>query len=117
MLPCVTQSSLFGDDPVLSWNLNKLDTILKRIDLPGVTRAMLYFGMWRAMFAFHTVRNSYPRLARLWFFISRNTNRQRSLLIFEMCRRTWTCTVSTTFTQGNQSSGTLCRPSQVRVAS
>ncbi|GAB9463597.1 hypothetical protein Gpo141_00001051 [Globisporangium polare] len=47
-------SSLFGDDPVLSWNLNKLDTILKRIDLPGVTRAMLYFGMWRAMFAFHT---------------------------------------------------------------
>lgn len=52
----MTQSSLFGDDPALSWNLNKLDTILKRIDLPGVTRAMLYFGMWRAMFAFHTVR-------------------------------------------------------------
>lgn len=51
----VIKSSLFGDDAALSWNLNKLDTILRRIDLPGVTRAMLYFGMWRAMFAFHTV--------------------------------------------------------------
>ncbi|KAF1334192.1 DNA damage-responsive repressor gis1/rph1, jumonji superfamily, partial [Globisporangium splendens] len=46
--------SLFGDNDALSWNVNKLDTILRRIDLPGVTRAMLYFGMWRAMFAFHT---------------------------------------------------------------
>ena len=38
-----------------SWNLNGLNTILRKIDLPGVTQAMLYFGMWRAMFAFHTV--------------------------------------------------------------
>lgn len=54
------QSSLFGDDPAASWNLNRLDTILNVIDLPGVTRAMLYFGMWRTMFAFHTV--CHPRL-------------------------------------------------------
>uniref|UniRef100_A0AAV1TJC6 [Histone H3]-trimethyl-L-lysine(9) demethylase n=1 Tax=Peronospora matthiolae TaxID=2874970 RepID=A0AAV1TJC6_9STRA len=46
--------SLFGDANALSWNLNDLNTILRKIDLPGVTRAMLYFGMWRAMFAFHT---------------------------------------------------------------
>ncbi|GLD95233.1 hypothetical protein PINS_up003875 [Pythium insidiosum] len=46
--------SLFGDDDALSWNLSRLDTILQRIDLPGITRPMLYFGMWRAMFAFHT---------------------------------------------------------------
>jgi [histone H3]-trimethyl-L-lysine9/36 demethylase len=47
-------NSLFGDAEAMSWNLNRLDTILRRIDLPGVTRSMLYFGMWRAMFAFHT---------------------------------------------------------------
>ncbi|POM59078.1 Hypothetical protein PHPALM_36182, partial [Phytophthora palmivora] len=47
-------SSLFGDADALSWNLNDLNTILRKIDLPGVTQSMLYFGMWRAMFAFHT---------------------------------------------------------------
>ncbi|TDH67409.1 hypothetical protein CCR75_000094 [Bremia lactucae] len=47
-------SSLFGKADALSWNLNNLNTILRKIDLPGVTQSMLYFGMWRAMFAFHT---------------------------------------------------------------
>ncbi|KAH7484498.1 hypothetical protein PRIC1_003807 [Phytophthora ramorum] len=47
-------STLFGDADALSWNLNNLNTILRTIDLPGVTQSMLYFGMWRAMFAFHT---------------------------------------------------------------
>ncbi|CEG44695.1 DNA damage-responsive repressor GIS1/RPH1, jumonji superfamily [Plasmopara halstedii] len=47
-------ASLFGDADALSWNLNDLNTILRTIDLPGVTQSMLYFGMWRAMFAFHT---------------------------------------------------------------
>ncbi|KAE9024649.1 hypothetical protein PF005_g4154 [Phytophthora fragariae] len=47
-------TSLFGDADALSWNLNDLNTILRKIDLPGVTQSMLYFGMWRAMFAFHT---------------------------------------------------------------
>lgn len=47
-------SSLFGDADALSWNLNNLNTILRKIDLPGVTQSMLYFGMWGAMFAFHT---------------------------------------------------------------
>ncbi|KAG3035695.1 hypothetical protein PC121_g569 [Phytophthora cactorum] len=47
-------STLFGDADALSWNLNDLNTILRKIDLPGVTQSMLYFGMWRAMFAFHT---------------------------------------------------------------
>ncbi|OQR81432.1 lysine-specific demethylase 4C, partial [Thraustotheca clavata] len=45
--------SLFGNHPA-SWNVNNLDTILRSVDLPGVTQAMLYFGMWRAMFAMHT---------------------------------------------------------------
>jgi len=52
-------ASLFGDADAMSWNLNDLNTILRKIDLPGVTRSMLYFGMWRAMFAFHTVREYY----------------------------------------------------------
>ncbi|CAI5736331.1 unnamed protein product [Peronospora destructor] len=47
-------ASLFGAMDTTSWNLNGLNTILRKIDLPGVTQAMLYFGMWRAMFAFHT---------------------------------------------------------------
>ncbi|RHY34623.1 hypothetical protein DYB32_000787 [Aphanomyces invadans] len=53
------QGSLFGDDPAMSWNVNDLDSILRTwVDLPGITQAMLYFGMWSAMFALHTVRNS-----------------------------------------------------------
>jgi len=47
--------SLFRPEDNQAWNVNKLDTILRRVDLPGVTKAMMYFGMWRAMFAFHTV--------------------------------------------------------------
>ncbi|KDO30675.1 hypothetical protein SPRG_04576 [Saprolegnia parasitica CBS 223.65] len=47
--------SLFQDDAKSNpWNVNNLDTILRSVDLPGVTQAMLYFGMWRAMFALHT---------------------------------------------------------------
>jgi [histone H3]-trimethyl-L-lysine9/36 demethylase len=48
--------SLFGTDHASSWNVNHLDTPLKIIgkNLPGVSNAMLYFGCWRAMFAFHT---------------------------------------------------------------
>ncbi|KAF0700704.1 Aste57867_8758 [Aphanomyces stellatus] len=46
--------SFFGDDPAMSWNVNKLDTILRTVDLPGITQAMLYFGMWSAIFAMHT---------------------------------------------------------------
>jgi [histone H3]-trimethyl-L-lysine9/36 demethylase len=48
--------SLFGDDEASSWNVNHLDTPLQLIgnDLPGVSNSMLYFGSWRAMFAFHT---------------------------------------------------------------
>jgi len=54
-LLAVEQGSLFGDADALSWNLSDLKSMLRLIDLPGVTRPMLYFGMWRAMFAFHTV--------------------------------------------------------------
>mmetsp|Transcript_15276 Transcript_15276/g.27466 ORF Transcript_15276/g.27466 Transcript_15276/m.27466 type:complete len:540 (-) Transcript_15276:523-2142(-) len=46
--------SLF-DESQDSWNCNKLGTLLDLIrdDLPGVTLPMLYFGMWRSMFAWH----------------------------------------------------------------
>jgi [histone H3]-trimethyl-L-lysine9/36 demethylase len=48
--------TFFGSDHASSWNINHLDTPLKIIghNLPGVSNAMLYFGCWRAMFAFHT---------------------------------------------------------------
>lgn len=47
--------TLFQGD-ASGWNLSKLDNMIKLLpdDLPGITTAMLYFGMWRAMFAFHT---------------------------------------------------------------
>lgn len=48
--------TLFGNDHASSWNINNLQTPLKIIgkNLPGVSNAMLYFGCWRASFAFHT---------------------------------------------------------------
>jgi jumonji domain-containing protein 2 len=47
--------SLFGDDAACGWNVNELDTPLKHLPyVPGVSDAMLYFGSWRSMFAFHT---------------------------------------------------------------
>jgi len=50
--------SLFDDD-VKGWDLRRLDTLLSRtlaengMDLPGVTSPYLYYGMWRATFAWH----------------------------------------------------------------
>jgi hypothetical protein len=48
--------SLFEGEMFTPWNVNDLDNPLKLMskDLPGISNAMLYFGSWRAMFAFHT---------------------------------------------------------------
>ncbi|GBG28067.1 Lysine-specific demethylase 4A [Hondaea fermentalgiana] len=54
--------TVFGDATHMdagSWNLDKLDTILRvgfgpGREAKGITTSMLYFGMWRAMFAWHT---------------------------------------------------------------
>ena len=47
--------SLFGDDNDSPWCLNNLDNLLSLLgtDLPGVSIPMLYFGTWRAFFAYH----------------------------------------------------------------
>ena len=48
------------DEGVREWNINHLDTILDMVtqdygtSIPGVNSAYLYFGMWRASFAWHT---------------------------------------------------------------
>eukprot|EP00898_Chlorokybus_atmophyticus_P004585 jgi/Chlat1/5127/Chrsp33S05029 len=53
------QGTLY-DSSVQHWNIAHLDTILSRtldengVLIPGVTSAYLYYGMWRAMFAWHT---------------------------------------------------------------
>ncbi|PWN34488.1 JmjC-domain-containing protein [Meira miltonrushii] len=48
--------TLFTDE-TKDWNIGKLDNILTRLrlkrKLPGVTTPYLYFGMWRATFAWH----------------------------------------------------------------
>lgn len=48
--------TLFGEDCHHSWNLSNLDSTLRLLGyaIPGVTSSMLYVGMWRSMFAFHT---------------------------------------------------------------
>lgn len=39
----------------LGWNLNNLDNMLRALKqpIPGVNTTMMYFGSWRALFAFH----------------------------------------------------------------
>ena len=49
------QGTLF-DDRTTQWNVGTLDSLLSRTlkcALPGVTTPYLYFGMWRASFAWH----------------------------------------------------------------
>ena len=51
--------TLFKEDGLDGWNLNALDTLLHygfegKKGVAGVTSPMLYYGMWRAMFAWHT---------------------------------------------------------------
>jgi hypothetical protein len=47
--------SLFDEDLQI-WNLQKLDSILNLLGtkIPGITEPYLYFGMWKAMFSWHT---------------------------------------------------------------
>ncbi|PKY45824.1 JmjC-domain-containing protein, partial [Rhizophagus irregularis] len=45
--------SLFTD-ATTTWNINKIDNLLNLMDpIPGVNKAYLYFGMWKASFAWH----------------------------------------------------------------
>lgn len=39
----------------IPWDLNELNSILNilNVELPGITTPYLYFGMWKAMFAWH----------------------------------------------------------------
>ncbi|KAI9912774.1 hypothetical protein PsorP6_005108 [Peronosclerospora sorghi] len=81
--------SLFGDVNAWSWNLNNLNTILRNIDLPGVTQAMMYFGMWRAMFAFHTedmdlysINYLHTGKPKFWYGVPPNAGNSISSLLF-----------------------------------
>ena len=67
------QGTLFPD-PKTPWNVAHLPNLLNRLgrELPGVNRPYLYFGMWRAAFAWHVedVSNSslsIPRVPANWF--------------------------------------------------
>jgi jumonji domain-containing protein 2 len=50
-----TVATLFQDAKV-AFNVNRLDCMLKKcgVDLPGVTQPMIYVGMFRSFFSFHT---------------------------------------------------------------
>lgn len=54
------QGTLFPD-PETPWNVAHLPNLLNRLgrELPGVNRPYLYFGMWRAAFAWHVEDVSY----------------------------------------------------------
>ncbi|TPX33338.1 hypothetical protein SmJEL517_g03750 [Synchytrium microbalum] len=47
--------TLFDDKDAGGWNMSRLDNLLSdiRADLPGVNLPYLYFGMWKATFAWH----------------------------------------------------------------
>jgi jumonji domain-containing protein 2 len=49
------EGTLFADSNV-PFNVNKLDCLLKKcgVKLPGITNPMMYVGMWRSFFPFHT---------------------------------------------------------------
>lgn len=82
--------SLFGDCKS-PWNVNNLETPLKLLEgqcdgegaLAGVTNSMLYFGMWRAMFAFHTedmnlysINYLHTGAAKSWYSIAEKSGKQ-----------------------------------------
>lgn len=45
----------FTDDPENTWNVSNLNNLLSSVDIavPGVTTPYLYFGMYKATFAWH----------------------------------------------------------------
>jgi jumonji domain-containing protein 2 len=49
------EGTLFGNADV-PFNVNRLDCLLKRsgVKVPGITNPMMYVGMWRSFFPFHT---------------------------------------------------------------
>lgn len=57
-------SGSFFDEQSGSWNVNNLNTILKLVGvhLPGITSSYLYFGMYRAMFAWHVEGNIFRKM-------------------------------------------------------
>ena len=67
--------SVFGRTPLSaslagSWDMNRLPCVLStglgpEADLPGVTTPMLYIGVWRALFGWHTEDMVRPMIAPL----------------------------------------------------
>lgn len=49
------QGSLFKSDPENKWNVSCLESLLSTVNVPvpGVTTPYLYFGMYKATFAWH----------------------------------------------------------------
>lgn len=82
----------FFDESTNTWNLNHLDNILNDLDtvVPGVNSPYLYFGMWKATFAWHVEVRMNKKVKGL----KAETN------------RTWTCTLLITFILVHPNSGT-----------
>lgn len=47
--------TFMDDENITEWNMNHLGCILQAlgVSMPGITKPYLYFGMWKAMFAWH----------------------------------------------------------------
>ena len=85
------QGTLFPD-PKTKWNIAHLPNLLNRLgrELPGVNRPYLYFGMWRAVFAWHVEDVSVSRKRR-----------------HRMADSRWTCFLSTISISEHRSTGSL----------
>ena len=73
--------TLFPANEKCSWNVNKLDSLLRLLDatIPGVNCAMLYIGTWRSMFAFHvedmnlySINYVHTGRPKSWYSVSAN---------------------------------------------
>ena len=89
--------SLFDKD-VHAWNVAKLDTVLSRtlkandVTLPGVNAPYLYFGMWRALFAWHTedmdlysVNYLHCGAPKVWYVIPPDQRKRFELVAQSLC--------------------------------
>lgn len=81
------------DSSITSWNPNTLDNTLNKLNqtLPGVNSPYLYFGMWKATFAWHVEVGALKGNLNYCHLMQRH--------------RTWTCTLSTTYISAHPSSG------------
>lgn len=114
------EGSLF-DEACACWNVSRLGTRLTTTlaattppaRIPGVTSPYLYWGSWRAMFAWHTegARGATGKAGGgAGLVIATSITLHVCVFSPPPFFQTWTCTASTTCTTARPRRGTAWRP-------